>query len=472
MDAFITWLTNANAWLNNIVWGVPAMVLILGTGLLLTIGTRFAQFGHFGHAMKNTIGQIGKKHTLTDKGAVTPFQAVCTALAATVGTGNIAGVAGAIALGGPGAIFWMWVAALVGMITKYSEVVLSIKYRERNEKGEWVGGPMYYIKNGLGKNWKWLAGIFCVLAILASFGIGNIAQINSIASAVTSAVLVFDANANVQTVCIIAGVVILLFVALISIGGVKRIGKVTEALVPVMSAIYILACLVVIGSNITHIGSVFAMIFEGAFKPSAVVGGGVGITMAVAMRRGVSRGIFSNEAGLGSAPIAHAAADTDSPVKQGLYGIFEVFADTLVICTLTAVTILISGVDISYGTKAGADLSIAAFTSTFSGPVSSVIIAVALTLFATTTILSWNLYGSRCCEYLFGSTKASLVYKILFLPIIICGATMDLQLAWDISDTLNGMMAIPNLVAVLLLCPVVFKLTREYFDKQKLNAQL
>lgn len=468
MESFINWLTQANSYLNNIVWGVPAMVLILGTGLIMTVGSRFTQFRHFGYAMKNTIGQIGKKHVTTDKGAVTPFQAVCTALAATVGTGNIAGVAGAIALGGPGAIFWMWVAALVGMITKYSEVVLSIKYRQRNEKGDWVGGPMYYIKNGLGKSWRWLAGLFCVLAILASFGIGNIAQINSIAGAVTSAVLVFNANANVRAVCMITGVVILIFVALISIGGVKRVGRVTEMLVPVMSVIYIVACLVVIACNITHIGTVFALIFEGAFNPSAVVGGGIGITIATAMKRGVSRGIFSNEAGLGSAPIAHAAADTDSPVKQGLFGIFEVFADTLVICTLTAVTILISGIDISYGQKAGADLSIAAFNSVFSGSLSSVIIAVALTLFATTTILSWNLYGSRCCEYLFGSTKASLVYKILFLPVILAGATMDLQLAWDISDTLNGLMAIPNLIAVLLLSPVVCKLTREYFDKQKL----
>lgn len=467
MEAFITWLSQANSTLNNIVWGVPAMVLILGTGLLLTIGTRFTQFRHFGYAMKHTIGQIGQKHVTTDKGAVTPFQAVCTALAATVGTGNIAGVAGAIALGGPGAVFWMWIAALVGMITKYSEVVLSIKYRERNKNGEWVGGPMYYIKSGLGRRWKWLAGIFCVLAILASFGIGNIAQINSIAGAVTSAVLVFNADASVRTVCLVTGMIVLVFVALVSIGGVKRVGRVTEALVPIMSIIYIVACLVVLAFNISRIGTVFAMIFEGAFKPSAVVGGGLGITIATAMKRGVSRGIFSNEAGLGSAPIAHAAADTDSPVKQGLFGIFEVFADTLVICTLTALTILISGIDITYGQKAGADLSIAAFSTVFSGSAASVIIAVALTLFATTTILSWNLYGSRCCEYLFGTPKASLVYKVLFLPVILAGATMDLQLAWDISDTLNGLMAIPNLIAVLLLSPVVCKLTKEYFDREK-----
>ncbi|MBQ9392483.1 MAG: sodium:alanine symporter family protein [Oscillospiraceae bacterium] len=468
MDSFVAWLTKANDWLNGIVWGVPAMVLILGTGLVLTIATRFTQFTHFGHAMKYTIGRVGRKQSTADRGAVTQFQAVCTALAATVGTGNIAGVAGAIALGGPGAVFWMWVAALVGMITKYAEVVLSIKYRQRNDKGDWVGGPMYYIKNGLGKRWKWLAAVFCVLAALASFGIGNIAQINSIAGAVTGAVQVFNADANVQTVCLITGIVVMLVVALISIGGLKRIGQATEMLVPVMSIIYIVACLVVVIGNIGNIGRVFAMIFEGAFQPAAVVGGGLGITVATAMKRGVSRGIFSNEAGLGSAPIAHAAADTDSPVRQGLFGIFEVFADTLVICTLTALTILSSGITIGYGQKAGAELSTAAFSTVFSGSVASVVVAVALTLFALTTILSWNLYGSRCCEYLFGSTKASLVYKILFLPVVVMGATMDLQLAWDISDTLNGLMAIPNLIGVLLLSPVVVKLTREYFAKEKL----
>jgi len=467
MDAFVTWLTNANDWLNGIVWGVPAMVLILGTGLLLTIATRFTQFTHFGHAMKNTIGKFSRGGKTADRGAVTPFQAVCTALAATVGTGNIAGVAGAIALGGPGAVFWMWIAALVGMITKYAEVVLSIKYRERNEKGNWVGGPMYYIKNGLGKHWKWLAAVFCVLAALASFGIGNIAQINSIAGAVTSAVQVFNADANVKTVCLITGVVVMAVVALISIGGLKRIGKATEMLVPFMSGLYILACLVVVIGNIGNIGNVFVMIFEGAFKPAAVVGGGLGITVMTAMKRGVSRGLFSNEAGLGSAPIAHAAADTDSPVKQGLFGIFEVFADTLVICTLTALTILSSGIGITYGEEAGAALSTEAFSTVFPSTVASVVIAVALSLFALTTILSWNLYGSRCCEYLFGSTKASLVYKILFLPMVIMGATMDLQLAWDISATLNGLMAIPNLIAVLLLSPVVVKLTREYFSNQR-----
>ncbi|MBE6990462.1 MAG: sodium:alanine symporter family protein [Ruminococcaceae bacterium] len=467
MENFISWLTEANSWLNSIVWGVPAMVLILGTGLLLTIATRFTQFTRFGYAMRNTVGRIRQSRSDVDRGAVTPFQAVCTALAATVGTGNIAGVAGAIALGGPGAVFWMWVAALVGMITKYAEVVLAIHYRQRNEKGEWVGGPMYYIRNGLGRRWTWLAGVFAVLAILASFGIGNIAQINSIAGAVTGAVQMFDPAANVKTVCLITGLLVMAAVALISIGGLKRIARVTEMLVPAMSALYIVSCLVVILGNIGSIGRVFVMIFTGAFQPSAVVGGGLGITIMTAMKRGVSRGIFSNEAGLGSAPIAHAAAHTDSPVRQGLFGIFEVFADTLVICTLTALTILSSGVDVAYGQKAGAELSTRAFSTVFSGQVSSVVIAVALSLFALTTILSWNLYGSRCCEYLFGSARAALIYKLLFLPVVVMGATMDLQLAWDISDTLNGLMAIPNLIGVLLLSPVVVKLTREYFARQR-----
>ena len=443
MDSFVQWIADANSWLNDLVWGVPSMVLILGTGLLLTIATRFTQFTHFGHAMKCTFGKMGQKRT-ADKGAVTPFQAVCTALAATVGTGNIAGVAGAIALGGPGAVFWMWVAALVGMVTKYAEVVLSIKYRQRNEKGDWVGGPMYYIKNGLGKNWKWLAGVFAVLAVLASFGIGNMTQINSIAGSVTGAVQVFNPGVKTTTVCLITGIVVMAVVALVSIGGLKRIGAVTEMLVPVMSALYIIACLVVIGFNFGNLGNVFSMIFRGAFRPSAILGGGLGITIVTAMKRGVSRGIFSNEAGLGSAPIAHAAADTDSPVRQGMLGIFEVFADTLVICTLTALTILSSGTAITYGEKAGANLTTAAFSTVFSGSVASVVVAVALSLFALTTILSWNLYGSRCCEYLFGSTKAALVYKLVFLPMILVGATMDLQLAWDISDTLNGLMAIPT----------------------------
>ena len=465
--SFYDWLYNFDQKVNAIAWGWPTIILILGAGLVLSIGIKFAQFGHFGHMMKNTIGAIGKAKKTDDKGAVTPFQAVCTALAATVGTGNIAGVAGAIALGGPGAVFWMWVAALLGMATKFSEVVLAINFRERNANGDWVGGPMYYIKNGLGKNWKWLGAVFSILAVVASFGIGNIAQINSIASSVNSAAAVVSPNVNTNMVAIITGIVVAVIVALVSIGGIKRIGQVTERLVPVMSVIYIVACLVVIFAHISSIGRVFAMIFKAAFAPQAVVGGGLGITISTAIKKGCARGLFSNEAGLGSAPIAHAAADTDDPVKQGLYGMFEVFMDTIVICTLTALTILISGTNITYGTGTNQVLSVAAYSTVFPQGFSSFIIAIALALFALTTIISWNLYGSRCCEYLLGS-KAAMVYKVLFLPVIIMGATMDLTLAWNISDTLNGLMAIPNLIALLALCPVVFKLTREYFSN-KLN---
>ena len=467
MEAFIRWITSANETLNSIVWGVPAMVLILGAGLLITLATRFVQFAHFGHAMKNTIGRAGRKSAAAGEGSVTPFQAVWTALAGTVGTGNIVGVAGAIALGGPGAVFWMWVAALVGMATKYAEVVLAIKYRQRNENGDWVGGPMYYIRNGLGRKWKWLAGLFAVLTVLASFGIGNLAQINSIAAAVAGAAEAVAPGANGSTVALITGIVVMVLVALVSLGGIKRTGKVAGVLVPAMSILYVAACLAVILCNVSRVGAAFAMIFRGAFRPDAVLGGSLGITMATAMRRGVSRGVFSNEAGLGSAPIAHAAADTDSPVRQGLFGIFEVFADTLVICTLTALTILCSGITVGYGQDAGVELATAAFATVFSGPAASVVVAVALSLFALATILSWNLYGSRCCEYLFGSAKASLVYKLIFLPVVVLGAIMDLKLAWSISDTLNGLMAIPNLVGVLLLSPVVVKLTREYFARQQ-----
>ncbi len=457
-------VAGVNSAVNNVVWGWPSMILILGTGILLTLRCFGVQFTHFGHVMKNTIGKIAEKKT-AKAGTVTPFQALCTALAATVGTGNIAGVAGAIAIGGPGAVFWMWISALLGMCTKYSEVVLSIKYREKNDKGDYVGGPMYYIKNGLGKGWAWLGVVFAVLAILASFGIGNMTQVNTIAGTVYDAASKFG-TVNESLIRYIVGGIVIVAIALVSIGGIKRIGKVTELLVPVMSVIYIIASLVVIFCNIGSIGAVFKAIFVGAFTPAALGGGLVGTTISTAMKKGISRGIFSNEAGLGSAPIAHAAADTDSPVKQGLFGIFEVFADTIVICTLTALSILMSGVNINFGESADAALSIAAFSEVFPAKAAGVVIAIALALFAFTTILSWNLYGTRCTEYLFGS-KASLVYKIVFLPVLLIGATMNLSLAWDIADTLNGLMAIPNLIALLLLSGVVAKETKAYFAERK-----
>ncbi|MEG0035937.1 MAG: amino acid carrier protein, partial [Oscillospiraceae bacterium] len=393
MQGIVEFITNVNNAVNDVVWGIPMMLLIVGTGLYFSIRLGFLQFRKFGYTMKNTIGKIFHK-TESEKGAVTPFQAMTTALAATVGTGNIAGVAGAIALGGPGAVFWMWVSALFGMATKFSEVVLAVKFRERNEKGDWVGGPMYYIKNGLGKNWKWLAVLFSIFGAIAAFGIGNMTQVNTIAGSVVTLVDQFTngtATAPEMTIRIIVGVVIALFTALVIIGGVKRIGSVTEKLVPLMSLIYIVGALMVVITNIGSIGEVMKSIFVGAFNPSAVLGGAVGIGIMQAMKRGVGRGVFSNEAGLGSAPIAHAATSETDPVKQGLFGIFEVFADTIVICTLTALTVLMSGTAITYGEEAGAELTIAAFTGTFGGKAASVIITVGITLFATSTIFSWGL---------------------------------------------------------------------------------
>jgi len=460
------WLSNANSWLNNIVWGIPMLILIVGSGIYLTVRTGWFQFAKFGHAMKNTIGKITQKQE-TGKGEITPLQAVTTALAATVGTGNIAGVAGAIALGGPGAVFWMWVSALFGMATKYAEVVLSIRFRERNEAGDWVGGPMYYIKNGLGSKWKWLASLFALFGALAAFGIGNMTQANTIANSVINTVADFSGNAigSETTIRLIVGVAIALIVGLVVIGGVKRIGSVTEMLVPVMSIIYIVGSLIIVFGNIDRIGEVFSSIIKGAFNPTAAVGGVVGITIVESMKRGVGRGVFSNEAGLGSAPIAHAASSEKNPVKQGLYGIFEVFMDTIVICSLTALSILMSGIDIPFGQKVGADLSMAAFSSML-GSAGNVIVMIGIVLFAISTIISWSLYGVRCCEFLLGKWSIR-PYQILFVVFCIVGTTMDLGLAWDIADTLNGLMAIPNLIGVLGLSGLVFKLTREYLAELK-----
>lgn len=463
MDGFLSF----NSWLNGIVWGWPGMILLLGTGLYYTLRTKGMQFGKFGYTMKNTLCKMFEKKE-AGEGAVTPFQALATALAATVGTGNVAGVAGAIALGGPGAVFWMWVSALLGMCTKYAEVVLAVNYRERNEKGDWVGGPMYYITNGLGKNWKWLAVVFSVFGALAAFGIGNMTQINTIATSISGTVAEFSPNVNANTVHLIVGIIVAIFAGAVVLGGLKSIGRTTEKLVPVMAAIYIVAAVVVVFTHLGNIGTVLKSIVVGAFNPSALGGGLVGIGITTAMRRGISRGIFSNEAGLGSAPIAHAAAETDSPVRQGLWGIFEVFMDTIVICTLTALAILMSGTPIAFGESAGTSLTIAAFGMTYGAKVAGILVAVGITLFAVSTILSWCLYGTRCAEYLLG-TKVIKPYQILFCLIVVVGAVVPLQAVWDIADTLNGLMALPNLVALLALSPVVFKLTKEYFNGVRLG---
>ena len=455
--------------INGIVWGIPAMVLILGAGLLLSCLCKFPQFTRLGYIMKNTLGKALKKSDGPSKaGAVSPFKAMCTALAASIGTGNIAGVSGAIAIGGPGAVFWMWISALVGMCTKYSEVTLAVKYRERNSQGDWVGGPMYYIKNGLGQKWTWLAVIFALFGGLASFGIGNLTQVNTIASTVNEAISGFVSTSESQQgmIALAVGVVCAVIVFIVLVGGIQRIGDVCALLVPVMAIIYVVAALIVIIVNITAVPHAFKCIFVGAFNPSAIAGGVAGATIKTAITKGVGRGIFSNEAGLGSAPMAHAAADVKDPVEQGIYGVFEVFMDTIVVCTMTAMVVLLGvGVEsVPYGESVGAELTIAGFRSVFGGPIPAVVVAICLTLFALSTILTWGLYGTRCFEFLLGN-KASKVYQIIFVVFLLIGATMKLSLAWDIADTLNGLMAIPNLIGVLVLCPVVAQLTKEHFSK-------
>ena len=450
-----------NTAVNNFIWGVPAMVCIFGVGLYLSIRTNFLQIRKFPYAIKTTLGRIFRKRDASD-GAITPFQAVCTALAATVGTGNIAGVAGAIAIGGPGAIFWMWVSALFGMCTKYAEVTLAVHYREINANGELVGGPMYYIKNGLSKKWHWLAYLFAAFGVLTVFGTGNATQVNTITTAINSALLNYNviSESAVSTSNLIIGIIIAILFAMILLGGIKRIGHVTEKLVPFMALLYILLGLGVILLNIQNVPAVFASIFRGAFQPRAVTGGIV-LSMFTSLKKGVSRGIFSNEAGLGTGSIAHACADTKKPVKQGMFGIFEVFTDTIVICTLTALVILCSGVAVDYGKAAGAELTILGFTSTYGSWV-SIFTAVAMCCFAFSTAVGWGLYGARCIEFLF-SEKVIKPFMVIYSLVAILGATANLGLMWSIAETFNGLMAIPNLIALFLLSGTVVKLTKEYF---------
>ena len=456
-------IENVNAAVNNFVWGIPAIICIIGVGLYLSIRTGFIQIRKFPLAMKKTIGKVFEKKE-AKHGAMTPFQAVCTALSATVGTGNIAGVAGAIAIGGPGAVFWMWVSAFLGMCTKFSEVVLAVHFREKNEKGEYVGGPMYYIKNGLGKKWHGLAVLFSVFGIFTVFGTGNATQVNTIATAVNSALLNYNLiSAEEVTISNwIIGIMIMILVVCVLLGGIKRIGKVTEKLVPFMAVFYILLALGVVILNIKDVPGVFADIFYGAFHPAAVTGGVVG-SFFTGMTKGVSRGIFSNEAGLGTGSIAHACADTGKPVEQGFFGIFEVFADTIVICTLTALVILCSGTQVAFGDAAGAELTISGFTSTYGNWV-SIFTAVAMCCFAFSTIIGWGLYGARCAEFIF-SSKIVKPFMVIYSMVAVVGATVDLGLVWSIAETFNGLMVIPNLIAVLLLSGTVFKLVKEYFTK-------
>ena len=461
-------IESVNTAVNNFIWGVPAMICIIGVGLYLSIRTNFLQIRKFPYAIKTTLGRMLRKREASD-GSMTPFQAVCTALAATVGTGNIAGVAGAIAIGGPGAVFWMWISALLGMCTKFSEVTLAVHFRETNADGELVGGPMYYIKNGLKKHWHWLAYLFSAFGVLTVFGTGNATQVNTITTAIDSALLNYNiiSENNVSVTNLVIGIALTILVGLVLLGGIKRIGQVTEKLVPFMAVFYIVLALGVVLLNINHIPGVFASIIKGAFTPASVTGGAAG-SFFTSMKKGVSRGIFSNEAGLGTGSIAHACADTHKPVKQGFFGIFEVFTDTIVICTLTALVILCSGIPVGYGEAAGAELTILGFTSTYGGWV-SVFTAFAMCCFAFSTIIGWGLYGARCIEFILGS-KVIKPFMVVYSLVAILGATADLGLLWSIAETFNGLMAIPNLIAVFLLSGVVLNLVKDYFKTEGKDA--
>ena len=462
-------ITAVNQAVNSFIWGIPAMVCIIGVGLLLSVRTGFLQLRKFPYAIKTTIGRIFRKKDASD-GAMTPFQAVCTALAATVGTGNIAGVAGAIAIGGPGAVFWMWCSALLGMCTKFSEVTLAVHFRERNKNGELVGGPMYYIKNGLGSRWQFLAVLYSLFGVLTVFGTGNATQVNTIVTAIDSALLAYGSSLNsiLPTVNLVVGVVVAMMVAMVLLGGVKRIGSVTEKLVPFMALFYVVLALGVVVINYRRFPAVLASIVGGAFDPQAFTGGAIG-SIFLSMQKGVSRGIFSNEAGLGTGSIAHACADTRKPVKQGMFGIFEVFADTIVICTLTAMVILCSGVPVGYGSAAGAELTISGFTATYGGW-SSIFTAMALCCFAFSTIIGWGLYGSRFLAFLCHNDKVVRPFFVVYSFVSILGATVDLGLLWSVADTFNGLMSIPNLIALLLLSGTVVNLTKEFFASEKANG--
>ncbi len=470
-------ITKVNDAVNGVVWGSFGISLLLLAGVVMTAVNKGFQFSHFAHWMKQTIGAIFKDrhvtaHTEKENKAISQFQSLCTAMAATIGTGNIVGVATAIISGGPGAIFWMWIMALFGMMTNYSENVLGIYFRRKGENGEWHGGAMYYLKDGLGayKNMrvvgKVLAVLFSAFCLLASFGIGNMSQVNSIAGNMQSAF-------NIPSW--ITGVVLVVFAAFVILGGLKRVASVAEKLVPFMAILYIICALVVIIVHGSTIPAVFASIFKGAFAAKAVGGGVVGYGIQKAITWGFKRGAFSNEAGLGSSVMVHSSSNVKEPVQQGMWGIFEVFADTIIVCTLTALVVLTSGlVDLETGViisnNAGAGLVGEAFSTVFGG-FGSKFIAIAILLFAFSTVLGWSHYGTTAWQYLFGE-KTQMIYKLLFVVMIFFGCTMSLSLAWDLSDTFNGLMMIPNLIGVLALCPLVAKITKNYVDRKIKNQDV
>ncbi len=492
--SFFESLTNVNGSVNSFVWGWVGLILLLGTGVLATVFTKVFQISHLKHWWNNTIGSLFKKEVIghaKEKGAISPFQALCTALAATVGTGNIAGVAAAICVGGAGAVFWMWIAAFLGMMTNYSENVLGIFFRRKNSEGEWSGGAMYYLQDGLGakKNCKWigkiLAVLFCIFTMLASFGIGSMGQVNKIVANVAAAFDVesvssikIDALGGVSLYNIILGAVVMLLTALITLGGLKRIAAVAEKIVPFMVVLFVAGSLVVIGINYANILPALKAIFVNAFAPEAFVGGTLGSAIMLAAKQGFKRGVFSNEAGLGSSVMVHSNSNVKEPVKQGMWGIFEVFADTMVVCTMTALVVLTSGVfDIAAGpTEAvkaneGATLVGDAFNSVFSwGGMGQKFIAIAMFLFAFTTILGWSHYGSKAWEYLFGA-KTTIIFKIIHVITVIFGAVLTSSLAWDISDTFNGLMMMPNLIGVVVMLPLVVKITKNYVNRKVKGKQ-
>ena len=488
-------IAEINGSINGVVWGVFGLALLIGTGIIVTTCTKFFQVSRLGIWWKNTIGNMFSKEVMKhrkEKGTISPFQALCTALAATVGTGNIAGVAAAICIGGAGAVFWMWVAAFFGMMTNYAENALGIYFRRKNSEGEWSGGAMYYLEDGLGakKGCKWigkiLAVLFCIFAMLASFGIGSMGQVNKIVANVAAA---FDVSSlssvevfsGVSLYNIILGVIIMILTAIITVGGVKRIANVAEKIVPFMVVLYVVGSLVIIGINYNAILPAFKAIFVNAFKPQAFVGGGIG-GVIIAMTNGFKRGVFSNEAGLGSSVMVHSNSSIKEPIKQGMWGIFEVFADTMVVCTMTALVVLTSGglnggvFNVTTGEVAkglsDATLVGGAFNEIFPWfNIGQRFVAIAMFLFAFTTVLGWSHYGSKAWEYLFGA-KTTIIFRIIHVCTIIFGAVLTSSLAWDISDTFNGLMMIPNLIGVLVMLPLVMKITKNYLDRKVKNKDV
>ncbi|MBR5409077.1 MAG: sodium:alanine symporter family protein [Clostridia bacterium] len=468
MEKLVETVASVNNAVNAFAWGPVMLVLLVGTGIYLSFRTRFIQVRKFGFIIKNTLGSLFRKQKRDDGKNLSPFQAVSTALAGTVGTGNIAGVTGALFAGGPGAVFWMWVSAFFGMCTKYAEIALAVNYRQTDERGEYHGGPMYYITEGLGRRWKWLAAVFAVLGGLASFGIGNIAQSSEIAGAVNG---LFGMDP------LVTGILLAALVAVVVLGGVKRIGTVTSYLVPFMGVFYILAGLLLIIMKLPAVPGVFGLIFREAFSLKAVGGGVFGYAILQAMRQGVSRGVFSNEAGLGSAPIAHAASSTKEPAEQAMWGVFEVFVDTVVICTITALAVILSGIlqtpggVESFPSKGAA--AVAAFNEILPGKLGGTLIEISLVFFALSTILGWSYYGDACFGYLSRNNRiVRMVYKVIFIGVCVIGATGSGKLMWEISDTLNGLMALPNLIALIPLAGVAAKLTDRYFPHKEKKRTL